>query len=422
MSDVPVRDAGVGGVTRRDSISGFDGLRALAALTVLTYHVTLWGRLAVPDAIAPLLWELKGGVAIFFVISGALLYLPYARAIRDGRPLPGWRPYARRRAVRILPAYWIALTVVAIGPFGAHVFGPDAWKYYALSQNYDSHTLLGGVGVAWSLCVEVTFYALLPLFAWVAARAARAQVAMIATVGLASLTLRIVLAGSAAAPVPVHGQALMVALPGLLDWFAIGMGLAVLRAELETGRLAAIGAYRRLYLMLGIVCFLVGVPAQHGDIFLPWYGGLTHLALGVGSGLLVLAVIVPEAGTTRPRAIRVLGGRTLTWVGTISYGIYLWHLQALELIEKIVPAPVAQPSLTPAVTIALVWLAVTAAAVLLGAASWYLLERPSQRLVRARGRGPRRVRASGHTTDVDMCVQRTVDPLNSAGVAVDHLA
>ena len=119
-------------------LDGFDGLRALAALSVVTYHLALSGAFAHAGSLAPLLWELKGGVAIFFVISGALLYLPYARAIRDGGALPDWRIYARRRGVRILPAYWVALTAVAIGPFGAGVFGPGVGSYYGLSQIYNS--------------------------------------------------------------------------------------------------------------------------------------------------------------------------------------------------------------------------------------------------------------------------------------------
>ncbi len=95
----------------RTKLDGFDGLRALAALSVVSYHVALSSKFAHAGSLAPLLWELKGGVAIFFVISGVLLYLPYARAIRDRSALPDWRVYARRRGVRILPAYWVALTV-----------------------------------------------------------------------------------------------------------------------------------------------------------------------------------------------------------------------------------------------------------------------------------------------------------------------
>jgi peptidoglycan/LPS O-acetylase OafA/YrhL len=120
----------------RESIPGFDGLRAIAALTVVSYHVALRSGLTRSAWFGPVWWELKGGVAIFFVISGALLYLPYARALRDRSGLPDWRGYARRRAVRIVPAYWVVLTVMAVGPFHAAIFGPDAWRYYGLSQIY----------------------------------------------------------------------------------------------------------------------------------------------------------------------------------------------------------------------------------------------------------------------------------------------
>jgi len=412
--------------TSVDGIDGFDGLRALAALSVVTYHVALSGEFTQGGTLAPLLWELKGGVAIFFVISGALLYLPFARAIRDRSGLPDWRRYAGRRGVRILPAYWVALTAVAIGPFAAGVFGADVWSYYGLSQIYNPSTVFGGLGVAWSLCVEVTFYALLPVFAWLAARSAgRAgtrgrvglQLAWIAGAGVGSLVLRGELAGSLIAPFYDQGRTLMVTLPGLLDWFAIGMALAVLRAELEAGRacrspLAALGRRPATCVLLAFAAFMLAMPEQHGDIFLPWYGLETHLAIGVGAGLLVLAVIVPGAAAARRWPLRVLGSSLVAWLGTISYGIYLWHLPALELIER---ALLPHPASATIASLALVWFAVVAAAVALGAASYYLVERPARGLLRRHER-PGRPGRDGET------VQPSLDSLNSAGVAVDHLA
>ena len=92
--------------------------------------------------------------------------------------------------------------------------------------------------------------------------------------------------------------------------------------------------------LLAFAAFMIAVPEQHGDIFLPWYGVATHLAIGIGSGLLVLAVIVPRDGGARPWPLRVLGSPIAAWVGTISYGIYLWHLPALQLIERaLLPHP-----------------------------------------------------------------------------------
>jgi peptidoglycan/LPS O-acetylase OafA/YrhL len=346
--------------------------------------------------------------------------------------MPGWHAYARRRAVRILPAYWIAVTVVAIGPFAAGVTGSNLWTYYGLSQIYDGRTLFQGLGVAWSLCVEVTFYAFLPVFAWLIARrarhsgersAVRVQLAWIAGIGAASLLLRGSLAGSLTAPFTGHHETLMVTLPGLLDWFAIGMALAVLRAELEAGRgtMGPVGALARRpgwCLGLAVLAFLAGAPAQHGDTFLPWYGLLTHVAIGVGAGMLVLAVIVPRQAHTGRRSLR-LGGAALGWIGTVSYGIYLFHVPLLQLIG---PVLMPQPGSATIWSIGVLWGAVAGGAVILGAASWYVVERPAQAMTRSQERREEGPMAGGRTGEIDVAVQFELDLLNSSGVPADHLA
>lgn len=409
------------------AVAGFDGLRAIAALTVVSYHVALRSGLTRSGLLEPVWWELKGGVVIFFVISGALLYLPYARALRDGSSLPHWRSYTRRRAVRILPAYWVVLTALAVGPFHGGVFGPDAWRYYGLLQIYAPQALLGGLSVAWSLCTEVTFYMALPLLARLAARlcggrrgvrTARVQLALIVAAGLGSLALRCAVAGSPSSP--TQGATLMVALPGMLDWFAIGMALAVLRASVEVdraggSRLDSLARRPGLCVLLGMAVFSAALPSQRADTFLPWYGPLTHLALGVASGLLVLSVIAPEP--TRRR--RLLCHPLLAWCGTISYGIYLWHLLVLQLLAPHLLPVVPSGSLDRA---ALAWLVVVAGAVACGAASFYLVERPVQRFFVSRKGGAPARRRPGRMAEMDAPVQSTLDPLNSAGVAVDHLA
>jgi peptidoglycan/LPS O-acetylase OafA/YrhL len=245
-----------------------------------------------------------------------------------------------------------------------------------------------------------------------------------------------VLAGSLSAPLDDSGRTLGVSLPGLLDWFAIGTALAVLRAELEAGRasrfpLAVLGRRAGVCVLLALAAFTITLPQQHGDIFLPWLGVETHLALGLASGLLVLAVIVPRAAGAPRWPLRLLTSPISAWVGTISYGIYLWHLTALQLIERAVlpdPAAASVPSL------GLLWLAVVAAAVVLGAASYYLVERPARALLKRRERrevdgiaaGRRPVVAGVHLPGRrgldDQAVQSRLDGLNSSGVAADHLA
>jgi peptidoglycan/LPS O-acetylase OafA/YrhL len=216
----------------------------------------------------------------------------------------------------------------------------------------------------------------------------------------------------------------MVALPGMLDWFAIGMGLAVLRAELEAGRAtsglpAALGRRPVACLLLSFAAFAVAVPMQRQDLVLPWYGLVPHAAIGLGSGLLVLAVIVPRSGRRDPWPIRALAHPAVAWVGLVSYGIYLWHLPVLDLIAPHLLPAARSGSLDEA---ALTWLVVVAGGVACAAASWYLIERPLQRLFASRGRGRTGLRKPGRMAGMDGAVHSTDDPLNSSGVAVDHLA
>ncbi|HEY1522556.1 MAG TPA: acyltransferase [Solirubrobacteraceae bacterium] len=374
----------------------FDGLRAVAATLVIAYHVSLFEGLTHAGVLASLASELKGGVTVFFVISGFLLYLPYARAIRDGDPLPSWRSYARRRAVRILPGYWVALTILGVASLAGSVFTGAWWSYYGLAYIYNPATLIGGLGVSWSLCVEATFYLCLPFFArWMAALvrrdgtadAARSQVAVVGALGLVSILLRGAVCDSLIGPVSPTGAVLETALPGALDWFAIGIALAVIAAAWETSPerfrpVSRLAANWPLSWALAGVLYAVGAREQQGDLFLPLYGVFTHVALGLASAFLVLPAIRrgPRTG-----AVRILSTRFVAWLGMISYGVYLWH----DSVLKILKGSGAPPSHAAGIGQAIVlFLATAAGAIVLGAGSWYLVERPAQRLFRRRRPGP----------------------------------
>src|ERR1700750_1926062 len=115
-----------------------------------------------------------------------------------------------------------------------------------------------------------------------------------ALAGLSSVAIRAFPSGSLTAPIDRNGVVFTVALPGFLDWFARGMGLAVLVAEREVGRaggrlMTALARRPGSCAFLGISAFALGVPAERTDMFLPWYGLFTHVALGLGSGVLVLS-------------------------------------------------------------------------------------------------------------------------------------
>src|SRR3954471_4935232 len=92
-----------------------DSLRAIAAISVLTVHIALPSGLLDPGyGGRQFFGRLDVGVAIFFLISGFLLYRPFVRARAHGEPRPPTLAYLWRRALRIVPAYWLVLIVIAL--------------------------------------------------------------------------------------------------------------------------------------------------------------------------------------------------------------------------------------------------------------------------------------------------------------------
>ncbi len=397
-----------------------DGLRAVAALSVLGYHAAALSGNS-PHSLA--LAQLKAGVAIFFVISGFVLYLPSARALASGGPLPSWREYATRRAARIVPGFWVALTVWLLvfsvaGASGLVGRPQDLWRYYGFVQTYQTRTVLAGYGVSWSLCVELAFYLTLPLLTiavarlvalartWSGpgARPASIQLVAFAVLAVASLDLRLAFSPSLLGAVPTGSEVIATSLPGLFDWFAVGLSLAVCAAEWERGGVGS-GILRRLArrpgvcFVLGGLLFAVATPIQGGDVFLPIDSPAAHVLIGLAAGLLLLPVItppIPEGGHGRrppmnsqhPHApasftVALLGSRPMAWLGTISYGIYLYHVLVLVLLRRLEADASLGPQLAhlTAGPSLLLLMTTAVAAIGLGAGSWYLIERPTNRLV-----------------------------------------
>jgi len=158
-------------LTSRERFPCFDGLRAIAAGGVVLLHVALISgfTFSESDTVGPYFARGEAGVYLFFLISGYLLYRPFVAARFDRVDAPSVRGYARRRALRIIPAYWVALTILVLIFDTRHrddiTSIGDVIVYYGFLQIYFKSTVVGGLQQAWSLCTEVAFYVFLPFWA-----------------------------------------------------------------------------------------------------------------------------------------------------------------------------------------------------------------------------------------------------------------
>ena len=152
-------------------LADLDAIRAVAALLVVVNHTSLMGGPYYPQGyITPgsliLHGSASGGVSLFFVLSGFLIAGPFLRTLLDGELAPDTRRYLKRRATRILPAYWVALLAAVLLFPPAN--GIEWWQiplHAALLQSYVPGEIDALLVVAWSLCIELAFYVFVPIAA-----------------------------------------------------------------------------------------------------------------------------------------------------------------------------------------------------------------------------------------------------------------
>jgi peptidoglycan/LPS O-acetylase OafA/YrhL len=353
--------------------AGLDGLRAVAALSVLCFHAWLYGfehpysvtRNSVFDRVV---FEFRLGLVFFFVLSGFLLYRAFARAALSGERRVDVRRYARRRVARIVPAYWLA-TIGAVALLWGGTGTPgirlpavsDLALFGVFGQNYSPDTIMRLNPVTWTLCVEAVFYVLLPLLgalAWrLGPRARKAQVVLVAALiplGLAWNAL-----------VHANGWSIIAskALPAYLPYFACGMLLAVWAGSRPQHAGRSVDARATAALVLGGFALVAADACWHATASPA--GAMAVIAdvpAAVG-----FALVVGGVATGGGMAARWASARPLAWVGLVSYGVYLWHVPLILLARRMDVLPSSYP---------LRLLLMVPPVLLVAAASWYLVERP----------------------------------------------
>ncbi len=375
------------------SVTGFvpalEGMRGLAAVGVLLTHVAFQtGTFSVP-VVGPLLGRLDLAVAVFFALSGFLLWRPHAVAARGLGPTPSPRRYLVHRAARILPVYWVVVILVLALLPGAGG-GVGLWlANLTLVQVFVPLSLTQGLTQMWSLSVEVAFYLLLPLFGWLLVRLSgpRARWRVPVLLGVAALST----AWTFLPIATLDGVNIENWLPGYLSWFAAGMVVAETAAEIAARpagsarpRLARIADRRWTLFAVAAVGFAVAATPVAGeqDLTTPaaWQFAV-KVALGAVVSFCLLAPLV--LGTSV--RTRWLGGEFAVTIGRWSYGIFVWHLAVLAVVFPVLGiSPFAgQFAVVAAATLVLT--------IPVAAAGYALIEEPVRVFVRNRERRRRSV-------------------------------
>jgi peptidoglycan/LPS O-acetylase OafA/YrhL len=360
-------------------------MRAIAVFCVVIVHC--WGAAGSPSfPLSEVIAHMNLGVAIFFLLSGFLLYRPFIAHRAGGAAPPEFGAYARRRCLRILPAWWLVVTALVLIPSIDATHG-SVVSLYALTFTLDPSGGYGctscGLPQTWSLAVEASFYLCLPLLViltgWVSARWQRGwprnELVLLAMIGVGGTLLNFAVFESPA-PVVIGGTAISFAL-----WFVLGMMLAVASAYTEAGAARrAVAMVRKRpglnWLAAGVVFVVTAAWLPSTSVLIDTGERLVAFIVFGVTSLLLLVPAVFDGGRGFPR--RLVGNRCVAWLGLVSYGIFLWHVAVIHALDRWGPDLRFVPllALTVAITVPI------------AAASYYLVERPLLRFKYQRIRRP----------------------------------
>lgn len=328
----------------RQRFLALDGLRGIAAIGIIGTHAGFAsGRSLKHDIPAALLGRLDIGVAIFFLLSGFLLYRPFAIHSLGGASAPSIMRFWWRRSLRIFPALWLCIVVTLSVINTTPATWSDWWHYLLLVQVYEHQGADLNLPHLWTLSVEVAFYALIPLLGALATfRASTPEKSFRRQLQILGVLVVIALGFNLFQDRFLTYDQAQLWFPAYLDWFALGMLLALLSAA--TPGLKAGGQMRRIAsewaaapgtcltlaaVLWGLTMTQLGTPRF---LVRPtfWQWTVQHYLFGAAAFFVMLPVVLGSGGA----AGAILSSRAGQIVGPLSYAVYLWHLPLLALVER----------------------------------------------------------------------------------------
>jgi peptidoglycan/LPS O-acetylase OafA/YrhL len=371
--------------------SALDSLRGLSTILIVLYHISFVSGYTVAHANSSGAYidRLNIGVAIFFVLSGFLIFRPFAHSLIHGSPLPKTRNYYLKRAARILPGYWLALFVLA-GLDALTIVNTSGFiRNVFIVHSFTEHNVFTGIRQAWTLAIEMSFYVVVPAFAYIFVRQTKRRDGPVSVSSLLK-ALSVLFLSAYVFRLFIHQtdfwflKTAHIWLPSHMDTLALGMGLAVLvEAPTSSETLSKVriflanhtGAFVLssvfVWFMSANINMAIGLNKSEFHIEL-----LGHFLYGMASVLLV----APFCVDSRSLLVKAMSLRLFTWLGTISYGIYLWHMAFLggNFAEKYMPYTENDGQ------VLLRFLVVLPASIAIASLSYYVIERPIMRAVSKR--------------------------------------
>lgn len=378
---------------------GADFVRATACFIVLFHHLAqrIDFRSALgANPIGEVLNSVGGfGVGMFFVLSGFLLARPFWQALDAGEPMPSLRVYALRRAARIIPGFWLALTVTFILSVTVFGFALDGWLWLRYASGLllvsDWHwTSLFPVeinGPLWSIGFEVSSYLMLPLgflaFFGLGQGRLRGWSARLAWLGIIALALGAHWLFYTNVEVDPFNKGWNYGLQGgaktWMPWFnpfgffvmfatgalAAGVQVSIAQARSFVFDIVAVAAL----VVTGTIIWQMGLEGGgefYGWLRVPYQFPTFHLMLGLALATAPSSLLIG----------RILDNPLVAWLARISFGIYVWHYLVLELVRLYWVPEMVYGTMTDATKFVVASVVVTLITLVIASLSWRWLELP----------------------------------------------
>jgi len=374
-----IRQIESAGVSSGRFVDALTGLRGLAALWVMVFHLWLVFDGAPPVFIKIAQWSIDltpffscgwVGVNLFFGLSGFLLFLPFAQILLGLREKVYLGEYFKRRFLRLVPAYYLQIAILFLlslvgmhGPVSAKIF----IAHLLMLQDFFPDQLMNGV--YWTLPVELSFYLLLPSLFFLLQRTGWFYfILTMLFVVFFYRTLVFFLMQSVDArniKAIAMGQ-----LPGRLDDFVFGMWSAYLYTRYGffiSNKIRFLGSIGICISIFGIIVmiywFYLSDPGNY------WSGEKNLVFFWNTIVAIFIATLIFSLALNGWLARTIFSNKIVFFLGIISYSLYLWHLVVISWLMEYFQSYVGYKS-------SILWMIGITLSVAISVISYWCIERP----------------------------------------------